>query len=96
MPMVGGATQIRLLKALEDNDSLCELAQELPKLARELENNTQLRALGFSVTRTVAAINSDPGNKWELVILLHSMHRDTIRSIIRGTVAYDSWHGQKG
>lgn len=41
--MPGGAQQIQLLRALDDHDSLYELALELPKLGKSLHQNLTLR-----------------------------------------------------
>lgn len=90
MPMPGGIYQTRLLGALGDHESLYELSLELPNLAKSLDSNPAMKAQKFSVSRTVKALKSDGQNGWQMVQLLHSMDRSTIRAIISGTVAYDS------
>ncbi|KAF4978801.1 hypothetical protein FZEAL_4868 [Fusarium zealandicum] len=86
MPMPGGLTQLRLIKCLECQDSLYELSQELPRLAAELRSAS---GRPISTTKTSEAIEGDHLNGWEMVILLLSMSRRAIKSIIYGTVAYD-------
>ena len=85
MPMPGGNTQRRLLKALQQ-DSLYRLAREIPHLARELQG-----LAGFTTKRTVQALSSDSKNNWEAVMLLHSMPRSVLQAVIRGTVAHDTY-----
>ncbi|KAH7146341.1 hypothetical protein EDB81DRAFT_934282 [Dactylonectria macrodidyma] len=92
MPIPGGTDQFHLIEVLERNPSLYELCQELPLLAdklQELDRNPVVGSLNIQTYQTVSHIRQDPLVKWPVVILLHSMGRDAIRSVIMGTVAYD-------
>ncbi|KAM5357456.1 hypothetical protein ACJZ2D_016239 [Fusarium nematophilum] len=92
--MPGGQEQIQLIDALEQHSSLYELCLELPKLAESLDQNQTLKDNEFVVVETVTALRRDPRNGWKMCELLHSMPRSVIRSVIQGTVAYDSFHNK--
>ncbi|KAG8409981.1 hypothetical protein J3458_019053 [Metarhizium acridum] len=94
MPMPGGAMQYRLLRALDDNMSLYELSLELAKIGREFPKDPVLIANHVRIGPTALALWTDSGRKWEMFMLLLSMHRSTIRAIILGTVAYEACHGR--
>ncbi|CAM1510647.1 Fc.00g009820.m01.CDS01 [Cosmosporella sp. VM-42] len=93
-PMPGGNQQRQLWSALEDHDSIYELALELPKLAKDLQQNAVLKRHKFSVVQTVRAIQSDVVTGWNMVHMLHSMDRTALRAIVLSTVAHDTITGE--
>lgn len=88
--MPGGEYQQALLNAFDDGKSLYELSLLLPRIGMQLLEDKTLKNANFKVGKTALALMKDAGQKWEMFILLHSMNRDVIRSIILGTIAYDS------
>jgi hypothetical protein len=88
-PMPGGPSQIRLIDMVETKDSLYELYMELPRLADELRKNPDCKKYRFNVSKTADDIEGDSASGWTMMILLHSMGKAVIKSIIGGTVASD-------
>ncbi|KAF5643341.1 hypothetical protein F25303_6279 [Fusarium sp. NRRL 25303] len=88
MPMPGNEAQIELIDAVSRSKSLYELYLRLPRLADDLENNQVLKDNEFDIVNTVRSLRRDAS--WPMCELLHSMSPKVIKSIIQGTVAYDS------
>ncbi|RKL47032.1 hypothetical protein BFJ72_g2769 [Fusarium proliferatum] len=88
MPMPGNEAQMELIDAVSRGNSLYELYLRLPRLADDLENNQVLKDNEFDIVNTVRSLRRDAS--WPMCELLHSMSPKVIKSIIQGTVAYDS------
>ncbi|RYC85973.1 hypothetical protein BFJ63_vAg11153 [Fusarium oxysporum f. sp. narcissi] len=88
MPMPGNESQMTLIDAVSRSESLYELYLRLPKLADNLEDNQVLKDNNFDIVNTVRSLRQD--ESWPMCELLHSMSPKVIKSIIQGTVAYDS------
>ncbi|KAG5821640.1 hypothetical protein H9Q74_000054 [Fusarium xylarioides] len=88
MPMPGKEAQLELIDAVSRSESLYELYLRLPRLADDLENNQVLKDNEFDIVNTVRSLRRD--DSWPMCELLHSMSPLVIKSIIQGTVAYDS------
>ncbi|KAJ6441177.1 allantoate permease [Purpureocillium lavendulum] len=91
MLRTGGTTQRRLLRALDGHDSLWEFLHELSSVGAALASDPTLA--GIAVAKTVSAFTGDAGGQWELAMVVLSMHKSMIRSIVLGSVAYDDCHG---
>ncbi|KAF4415658.1 hypothetical protein FACUT_13218 [Fusarium acutatum] len=88
MPMPGNEAQMELIDAVSRSESLYELYLRLPRLADDIENNQVLKDNEFDIVNTVRSLRQD--ESWPMCELLHSMSPKVIKSIIQGTVAYDS------
>ncbi|RYP56434.1 hypothetical protein DL770_010829 [Monosporascus sp. CRB-9-2] len=83
MPLQGERT-LTLFHALEDNDSYYELSLELSKLAKELAKYKKER-----VDKPRDLIENDRWHGRSMLIMLHTIPKTLLRSIILNTVAYD-------
>ncbi|KAI1468286.1 uncharacterized protein F4812DRAFT_361139 [Daldinia caldariorum] len=85
VPLMRGR-RLEMFKALEDHDSYYELSLMFSALAGDLQ---QLGANLPGSSSAALKIRQDKTNKRAMCILLHSILKDLLRSVILGTVAFD-------
>ncbi|RYP11838.1 hypothetical protein DL767_011453 [Monosporascus sp. MG133] len=83
MPLQGDR-RLKLFRALGDNDSYYELSIELTQLAEELAKCKNER-----IDKARTLIENDRWHETSMLIMLHTIPKALLRSIILNTVAYD-------
>ncbi|KAJ3952325.1 hypothetical protein N0V92_011231 [Colletotrichum tropicale] len=84
IPLMTG-NRAKMLQTLDQNKSLYSLSLHFEGIVEELEK------LAKKPARTIIDFKIDSAaNKWRMIHLLHAIPRDLLRSIICGTLAYDS------
>ncbi|GJN79863.1 hypothetical protein PLIIFM63780_003385 [Purpureocillium lilacinum] len=89
MLVTGGDAQVRLWTALKEHDSLFEFTYVLGCLGRALDSDPVLKSKNFAVNKTAQAFRNEPGNRWEMMRLLHAIPKTMVRAIVLATVAFD-------
>ncbi|KAI8201110.1 hypothetical protein K4K52_007523 [Colletotrichum sp. SAR 10_76] len=85
MPLMAGA-KAKLLHSLNQGDSLYALSLHFGEVVDELKR------MARPPTKTIMVFTMDPNQDWRMHCLLQAIPPKLLKSIISGTVAYDSAH----
>ncbi|KAM0338191.1 hypothetical protein ACHAPU_011399 [Fusarium lateritium] len=83
-------TQEKLVAECDINSSLFKLSSQLASLVDGLENNVVFQEYDFGVAGSIKAMQKEIS--WAMMELLQSIPHQAVKSIVRGTVAYDLHH----